>query len=264
MTNLYHYLAENVTKTSKVFIAENLEISSIAIAKTFNEEIVNENHLLIACCDFLCKHEPKKCTPSIKKYSEKARDLESSRNSSGFKSPAIPSNLLERIKQCDSSDEVVIMVEAIASAIKERSSNIVKESTQITSIGDFHEPLGAPVGIIPKIIPNKDTAARLVQSFLLKDEFYAWDGPYNTKDRILVTRPGQSMGRLFVTNNRLLFWSDDLPKPHIGLFYSDIQEWKTSWMPMKSRGVIVMVAGRKVIFAANSTAIENAERYIKK
>jgi hypothetical protein len=33
-------------------------------------------------------------------------------------------------------------------------------------------------------------------------------------------------------------------------------------MPMKSRGVIAMVAGRKVIFAANSSAIENAERFI--
>ena len=97
----------------------------------------------------------------------------------------------------------------------------------------------------------------------MEDEFYSWDGPYNTKDPVLVTGPGQSMGRLFVTNFRILFWSDDLPKPHVGLFYDDIQGWKTTWMPMKSRGVIVIVAGRKVIFAANSTAIENAERYMK-
>jgi hypothetical protein len=38
---------------------------------------------------------------------------------------------------------------------------------------------------------------------------------------------------------------------------------KTSWIPLKSRGVVAMVAGRKVIFVANSTAIEIAERYIK-
>jgi len=54
----------------------------------------------------------------------------------------------------------------------------------------------------------------------------------------------------------------DLPKPHVGLFYEDIQGWKTSWIPMKSRGVIVIVNGQKTIFAANSTAIENAERFI--
>ena len=58
--------------------------------------------------------------------------------------------------------------------------------------------------------------------------------------------------------------SDDAVKPLVGLFYEDIQGWKTSWMPMKSRGVIAIVAGRKVIFAANSTAVENAERFINR
>ena len=131
------------------------------------------------------------------------------------------------------------------------------------SIGDFHAPNGPEVGYLPKIVPNKDVSAQLIGPFLMEDEFYSWDGPYNTKDSVLVTRPGQSMGRLFVTNLRILFWSDDLPKPHVGLFYDDIQGWKTSWMPMKSRGVIAMVAGRKVIFAANSSAVENAERFMK-
>jgi hypothetical protein len=66
------------------------------------------------------------------------------------------------------------------------------------------------------------------------------------------------MGRVFVTNFRLIFWSDDEDKPHIGVFYSDIESWKTNWMPMKSRGVIMYVSDRKVIFAANSTAMEHA------
>jgi hypothetical protein len=130
------------------------------------------------------------------------------------------------------------------------------------SIGDFHIPKGPEAGRLPKIIPNKDLSAQLISAFLIEGEFYSWDGPYNTKDSVLATRPGQSMGRLFVTNLRILFWSDDSPKPHVGLFYGDIQGWKTSWMPMKSRGVIAIVAGRKVIFAANSTAIENAERFM--
>ena len=128
--------------------------------------------------------------------------------------------------------------------------------------GDFHAPEGPEVGYLPKIIANKDVSAQLISPFLIEEETYAWDGPYNTKDRVLVTRNGQSMGRLFITNIRILFWSDDLPKPHAGLFYDDIDGWKTSWMPLKSRGVIAIVGGRKVIFAANSTAIENAERFI--
>ena len=247
-----------------MFIVESLEITVIAIAKTYNQEIVSENHLIIAVCEFLCKHEPKICTSPIKRKAENARKIESAMDSSGFKPPIIPANLLARIKQCNDMDEVVSLAKALAvPETKETSFIAAQEPAQITSMGDFHEPLGPSVGILPKIIPDKDTAARLIQSFLVKSEFYAWDGPYNTKDYILVTRPGQSMGRLFVTNKRLLFWSDDLAKPHVGLFYSDIQGWKTSWMPLKSRGVVAMVAGRKVIFVANSTAIENAERYIK-
>jgi hypothetical protein len=132
----------------------------------------------------------------------------------------------------------------------------------MSAIGDFHVPNGPDVGFLPKIVPNKDFSAQLISPFLIENEFYSWDGPYNTKDNVLITRSGQSMGRLFVTNLRILFWSDDLPKPHAGLFYEDIQGWKTSWMPMKSRGVIVIVAGRKVIFAANSSAVENAERFV--
>ena len=130
------------------------------------------------------------------------------------------------------------------------------------SIGDFHVPNGHDVGFLPKIVPNKDISAQLISTFLIEGESYSWDGPYNTKDSVLATRPGQSMGRLFVTNLRIIFWSDDVTKPQAGLFYEDIQGWKTSWMPMKSRGVIAIVAGRKVIFAANSTAIENAQRFI--
>ena len=247
-----------------MFIVESLEITVIAIAKSYNQEIVSENHLIIAVCDFLCKHEPKSCTSPIKRKAENARKIESAMDSSGFKPPIIPANLLARIKQCNDMDEVVSLAKALAvPETKETLFIAAEEPAQITSMGDFHEPLGPSVGILPKIIPDKDTAARLIQSFLVKSEFYAWDGPYNTKDYILVTRPGQSMGRLFVTNKRLLFWSDDLAKPHVGLFYSDIQGWKTSWMPLKSRGVVAMVAGRKVIFVANSTAIENAERYLK-
>lgn len=130
-------------------------------------------------------------------------------------------------------------------------------------VGDFHVPNGPISGNLPKIIQDKEVSASLITPYLMEGEFYSWDGPYNTKDQALRTRPGQSLGRLYVTNLRLLFWSDDASKPQIGLFYEDIQGWKASWMPMKSRGVVTFVANRKVIFVANSTAIKNAERYIK-
>lgn len=103
----------------------------------------------------------------------------------------------------------------------------------MAKVGDFHVPNGPISGNLPKIIQDKEMSASLIAPYLLEGEFYSWDGPYNTKDQILRTRPGQSMGRLYVTNLRLLFWSDDATKPQIGLFYEDIQGWKTSWMPMQ-------------------------------
>jgi hypothetical protein len=113
-------------------------------------------------------------------------------------------------------------------------------------------------------MPNKDDAAQLIDGYLMGGEKYVWDGVYNTKDLHLSTRrDSQSMGRVFVTNTRLIFWSDDEDQPHVGVLYNDIESWKTSWMPLKSRGVVMYVGGQKVIFAANSTAMEHATRYIE-
>jgi hypothetical protein len=248
-----------------VFIQDNLEVNAIAIAKGFSQENVNENHLLIAACDFLSKHEPKKLSKALQASAEAARRIESSGVKDGFRTPVVPSDLQQRIKSCVSIDDVVSLAENCKTGRTAFSQ--ATGATQVenhSSSGDFHVPIGPNVGRIPNIIPNKDFAAQLIYSFLVEGEIYVWDGPYNTKDRALVTRPGQSMGRLFVTNKRLLFWSDDVVKPHVGLLYDDIQSWKTTWMPLKSRGVTAMIAGRKVLFAANSTAIENAERFIKR
>jgi hypothetical protein len=142
------------------------------------------------------------------------------------------------------------------------SSQKHQQSENVTpsSIGGFHEVNGPSLGRLPKYMPQKNDAMLLIAPYLMDGEKYVWDGVYNTKDSQLSTRYGtaQSMGRVFVTNFRLMFWSDDENKPHIGVFYRDITSWKTNWLPMKSRGVIMHVSGRKVIFAANSTAMEHA------
>jgi hypothetical protein len=146
--------------------------------------------------------------------------------------------------------------------LRAHSSQVNQESEKLTprSVGGFHKVNGPNLGRLPKYVPQKNDAMQAISPYLIKDEKYVWDGVYNTKDAQLSTRYGnaQSMGRVFVTNFRLMFWSDDYDKPHIGVFYQDITSWKTNWMPMKSRGVIMYVSGRKIIFAANSTAMEHA------
>jgi len=132
------------------------------------------------------------------------------------------------------------------------------------SSGFFHSPNGPVVGSLPKFSFDKAKSVIAIQPFLGEGEMFIWDGPYNTKEPVIATRSGQSMGRLFVTNVRLLFWSDDVPKPHAGLFYEDIEAWRTSWMPLKSRGVFVTTGGQEFLFAANVTAVQKAETYIKR
>lgn len=60
----------------------------------------------------------------------------------------------------------------------------------------FHVPAGPELGLLPKILADKQTSLNLISPFLFEGEQFSWDGPYNTKDPLLATRPGQSMGRI--------------------------------------------------------------------
>lgn len=130
------------------------------------------------------------------------------------------------------------------------------------SSAGFHTISGPEIGYLPKVVRDKSITIECIDAFLESDEEYSWDGPYNTREPLLATRPGQSLGRLFVTTKRLIFWSDDFPKPHLGIYYEDIQGWKTTWMPLASRGVFITVSGKRYLFAANATAVKNAERLL--
>jgi hypothetical protein len=129
-------------------------------------------------------------------------------------------------------------------------------------LGSFHEVLGPEKTKLPKHTRSKEFGAQVIQSFLKDGEHYSWDGPYNTKAQPIATFQGQSLGRVFVTSERLLFWPDELLKPHLGLSYKDIQGWKSSWLPMSSRGVIMIVNNQQYIWAGAKTAIRHAEQFI--
>jgi hypothetical protein len=151
------------------------------------------------------------------------------------------------------------------------SSGVIQDesvaySNKPCTVNDFHIIEGKGVGRLPKIAVDRELPVTFIKPFLLVGEEVLYHGVYNTKDRHISTRSGknQSMGRMFVTNLRLMFWSDDYDRPHLGAFYSDITYWKTSWMPLKSRGVVLIIGGKKVLFAANSNAVETAASCLKK
>ena len=127
------------------------------------------------------------------------------------------------------------------------------------ALGYFHQITGPNVGILPKHTGSKDFGARVIQTFLIEGESYSWDGPYNTRDFPVAVRKGQSLGRVFVTNKRLIFWPDEELKPNVGLFFKDIQGWQSQWLPMRSRGVRLVTGNRQFMFAAAKTAVKNAE-----
>jgi len=126
----------------------------------------------------------------------------------------------------------------------------------------FHEVHGPITGKLPKLIFDKKLGGEIILPYLLQDETYQWVGSYNTKDSGIAFKQGQSLGHLFVTNKRLIFWPDEAFKPHVAINFSEIQGWKSSWLPMKSRAVNLLLGGRKVLFAAAKTAVRVAEQFV--
>ena len=247
-------------------ISESARTYASAEAKSVGSDVVTSTHLFVGISNLLSKRSiinedhPMAIIASALHEDELAKGLE------GFKTPEFSLEVTKLIKDIKTLDDLqgvaeILMKDVDKLDMKKAKKVSKKESIpkQPIAIGGFHNVNGSSIGRLPKYMTNKDDAATLIDNFLMAGEVYVWDGVYNTKDNQLSTRVGtQSMGRVFVTNTRLIFWSDDEDKPHIGVLYNDIESWKTSWMPLKSRGVVMYVGGQKVIFAANSTAMEHA------
>ena len=247
-------------------LSESVKLHSIAEAKSLGSEIVDLNFVFLGVVNVLRSLDAIDGDDELSIAALRIRSNEKSKQLNGFKTPVFNSQALSMIPEYLDQRSLKEFGERILQSeigdLRAHSSQVNQESEKLTprSVGGFHKVNGPNLGRLPKYVPQKNDAMQAISPYLIKDEKYVWDGVYNTKDAQLSTRYGnaQSMGRVFVTNFRLMFWSDDYDKPHIGVFYQDITSWKTNWMPMKSRGVIMYVSGRKIIFAANSTAMEHA------
>lgn len=241
-----------------------LEMNSLATAKKYYVDSVSINHLIIVCYDFLSDKDFD--LNEFRDLYQTAIDNELSRKDRRFETPSVPDEIMEMIQGCQSKSDVHSLLMKISSdfkAIKKdllnsSDSNVGSEPKPVMANG-FHIPIGEETGLLPKYMQDKRISVVVISPYLNNGEKYIWDGPYNTADPVISTRFDQSQGRLFVTNQRILFWSDDKRKPHVGLYYLDIDDWKSSWMPLKSRGVALIAEGRKVIFVANVNAVKHAE-----
>jgi hypothetical protein len=253
-------------------ILDSIKTYASAEAKSVGSEVVSPTHLLIGISNFLSKRDAIEHDHPIIVIAKGLHGEELAKGLDGYKTPEFSNEVLDMIKDINTLEELQNLGEMLSKKIAKLDGHIPKKNNQkektnqkkSIAVGGFHEINGPSLGRLSKYMPNKDDAAVVINAYLVAGEDYLWDGVYNTKDQQLSTRRStQSMGRVFVTTSRLIFWSDDEDKPQVGVFYSDIESWKSSWMPLKSRGVVMYVGGRKVIFAANSTAMEYATKEIE-
>ena len=257
--------------TDSMSVSSLLELEVLATAKKYNSNVVADTHLVISCYKFLLEKGRITLGGDFDKIYSKAIEFEEGRTSIDIGVPTMTADILSKINGCQKEQDVYgllnkyLLTEFDPKATSKPSITFLPQGEQIKESkkqGGFHVPLGDGTVFLPRIMQDKNLSMHAILPYLEPGETYVWDGPYNTADPQIVTRHGQSQGRLFVTNHRLLFWSDDTRKPQAGIYYEDIMEWKTSWMPLKNRGVALHTGLTKVIFIANSTAVKHADYQI--
>lgn len=245
--------------------------NAVAEAKSLGHEVVETDHLIIAIARTLSNQEFYTDDHEIVVASKNIHKKLESMNSTGFRPPTLSKDVetaLGAIIDLESADQIARSLLDIAPNPKDALSGKSGKSTAAdsrTSFGDFHSIDGPPVARLPKFVTDRTAMIPYIKPFLVEGEEFIYDGVYNTRDGNISTRRdnAQSMGRMVVTNLRLIFWSDDYDRPHIGVFYNDITYWKTNWMPLKSRGVVMNTGHRKVLFAANSNAVNHASTFLR-
>jgi hypothetical protein len=126
----------------------------------------------------------------------------------------------------------------------------------------FHKPQGITSKPMPHYVAReqKDLVASVIDPYLIENERYEIHGIYNTKDAIIGITGNQSLGRLIVTNLRLIFWPDYLGYPHLAVDYESIYDWETTWM-FNYRGIFFYTGGHRHMFGTHKSA---AKEIIKK
>ena len=245
-----------------------IDTYSLSEAKNLGSEIVEDFHVFLAATKLLQARDLLDGNDKAIILAGNIRQRQSENLSSGFKTPEFSNSALTLMKSLTSIDDLIDFVQNFDFSQTSHSIEDKNSQNRPTSGNDpsqrvvgFHAVEGPNLSRLPTYMPQKDYSSIVINQYLLNGESYIWDGVYNSKGYPISTRQStQSMGRLFVTNLRLIFWSDDFDKPHLAVFYRDIESWKTNWLPMKSRGVAMVVSRNKVLFAANSTAIDLATK----
>ena len=119
----------------------------------------------------------------------------------------------------------------------------------------FHKPVGVTQKDMPHFVAReqRELVAEAIGPFLEEDECYVTHGIYNTKDKFISVTQNQSLGRLIVTNRRLIFWPDHFKQPHLAIDFESIYDWEVARV-FNSRGIFFFVENQRYMFGTHKTA----------
>jgi hypothetical protein len=102
----------------------------------------------------------------------------------------------------------------------------------------------------------------LVSDFLFDSEIVHLSKVFGSRNQILMFQ-NCDIGWLFVTNKRILFWSDESKKPHAAIDFENITQCSSRWAIMKMRSVKIKVEGVPVKFGTHRNAARLIEKIFK-
>jgi Bacterial PH domain len=85
---------------------------------------------------------------------------------------------------------------------------------------------------------------------------------YGSRNSRLMFQNGD-LGWVFVTDKRILFWSDNSRKPHIAIDYKSIVSCKIGYAIMRQKSVKIEVDGETIKFGIHKYAAELIKKLVK-
>lgn len=85
---------------------------------------------------------------------------------------------------------------------------------------------------------------------------------FGSRNRKLMFQNGD-LGWMFVTNKRIIFWSDNSKKPHIAINYEDINFCKIGYAIMGQKSLKIKVNGETIKFGTHRFAAELINKFVK-
>ena len=108
---------------------------------------------------------------------------------------------------------------------------------------------------------GEDFRKNLISNFLIESEIVHTSKVFGSRNPILMFQNCDT-GWLFVTNTRILFWSDKSDTPHSAIDFASITKCSSRWAIMRLRSVKIQVDGTPVKFGTQRDAARLIEKLV--